>query len=351
MNIEARNHLFAVIDRCIKAYRGWIEAGQSAIHIEDEIFAAFGELASEGAGYRKEAGLLFRTAYEFVRVYGQLQSAIAGGRQDGAMPEAEFWQVWDSLEDMRIGSQRIHAPGLESLAELLALPRRPTDMQIADMYGWKHPVTGGWDTERVRREISLPPEKRTIPENPEQERFNNDHAERVSIAEGFRVRRNNRIRLETTPAPESFATLLTQPGITADQIAEMKQCGIPAVYAEADELGLPRPPRRDGRRPMVADDDSDPSDSTPGGEAAGSTPPKPSRPVNRGRKTPANASAGKHHPTGDGAGQNASAEESEAIATEIAGYRQSGWNDDDIRGLMVDRPQDAVEKALTAVSA
>jgi len=239
--MESRAHSRAVFDRCQAAYRAWINSGSAYLHREDELFAAFSEIMEVGREYRslsEKPDDVWGVQYRLGLAIEPLRAAVLGATEVGIVPPANLWREWDKLEEYYLSIQRQKARSLESLEELSRMTGI-TDSQIADMYGWTT-ETGAPDVERVIAEKRLPPAERKTPTNPQQRRFDEEHAARVAKVNHCRQLRMTRLRVMTEPAPESWESLFEQ-GISAAQIADMKRCTIEQVFAEADARGIPRP--------------------------------------------------------------------------------------------------------------
>ncbi len=238
---ESRAHSRGVFDRCQTAYRMWVNSGSAYLHREDELFAAFSEMMEIGKEYRslsEKPEDLWAVQYRLALALEPLRAAVLSSTEVGIVPPANLWREWDKLEEYYLSIQRQKARSLESLEELSRMAGI-TDSQIADMYGW-HTENGAPDVERVIAEKRLPVADRRTPPNPQQRRFDEEHAARVAKVNHCRQLRTTRLRVMTEPAPEAWETLFDQ-GISAAQIADMKRCSIDQVFAEADARGIPRP--------------------------------------------------------------------------------------------------------------
>ena len=327
---DERRHLLNVIESTQAKFRRWVDANQSSIHREDELYTGWKELSEVATEYRKIEGEIFGEAYRFACLYGAFAREVTVSHEDGAAPSDELFAQWDRLEDSLTNSKRKFAPPLESIDELKRL-NNMSDRQIAEIYGWMND-NGQADAARVRHELLKPESERKTPKNPNQAVFDHEFSTLTAKVQEYRSRRNKRIAFDRREAPESWESLLLTPGITLEQIAEMKACSIEAVEAEADAKGIPRPPRKKTIRTRFEND----HDETPSASAR--------RPPGRPKK--AKEPATKELPQADQGGEAADAEQFESVKLEIKGYLDAKYTPAEAAEMANGHPAALIRRAI-----
>jgi len=150
--------------------------------------------------------------------------------------------LWSAIRSLRDERQRAATKAItrrpEPVAELVEskVPMR----QIALIWGWALP-DGSPDLEKVREEIATPGIHTSKWVDPNVAKQQAERDRQKQIAERIESQERAKIAKSTAKPPESIETLIGQ-GVSATQIAKMHHCTINDVFAEADRLGLPRPP-------------------------------------------------------------------------------------------------------------
>lgn len=236
---EVQLRLRAVIDATQTTYREWVDGGLTEISQEDDLWKKFTELAATGRDAAGIAGKYFEAAADFFRRWAAFVRSARSAATDEIIIPVPVWEAWEKLEDYRTLELRRQAPTLETLAELEKLPNIGA-AQIARIYGWEDEI-GRPDLNRVREEQAKDPKDRVIPTNPNQARFDRDHAERMEKVASYRNRARRKVEAYTKPGRESLQELIAD-GVSAEQISKIKRISTQEVFRLCEEQGLPAPP-------------------------------------------------------------------------------------------------------------
>jgi hypothetical protein len=150
--------------------------------------------------------------------------------------------LWSAIKSLRNERQRIATKAVtkrpEPIAELLAA--NVSFRQIAIIWGWRLP-DGEPDVSMVREEIASPGIHTLKWVDPNAAKADAERERQRKIAERIQSRESEKTAKATAKPPESIKDLIGQE-VSATQIAKIHHCTIADVWAEADRLGLPRPP-------------------------------------------------------------------------------------------------------------
>jgi len=175
-----------------------------------------------------------------------VSTARMGEYDYASRPDApQAWTAFDHLLTLLEG-RRYPIP--ESIERLISEPGI-THSQIASIYGWTLP-DGSWDLDKVKEELQTPgrhynPARWVSPEIARhQEKFNKLWADRViktkplsaPVDQSEEDYRKHWVNPE--PAPEPIEQLLRMEGMTAQQVANMKQISLEQVYEISHKLGV-----------------------------------------------------------------------------------------------------------------
>ncbi len=238
------NELLAAVDSLLAIHADWADGDApmseefaSAVDDTIEVFAD-GDLPAD---CRQVAAIVLglEEPWEAYKIEAAAQD------DPQFLPPQSFWDRIAKLRDARIRKDSERRFSLEKIPDLVAQKVSPA--QICRMYGfvddqgreqlWKlEEEIDRPGTHTNRSQGWLPPQERR---HREKLAKSEEALQRLQQRMGVRI---NRAKHLQAPCPEPWEELL-QSGLSAEQIATMKRCGVDEVYATADELGINRPPR------------------------------------------------------------------------------------------------------------
>lgn len=217
-------------------------------NIIDEVNAIADYIAS--SDFEPDAYELVLATDQMIEAWFRWAEAVSTARLGdydyAARPDApQAWTAFDHLLTLLEG-RRYPIP--ESIERLIA-EQGITHGQIASIYGWTLP-DGSWDLDKVKEELQTPgrhynPAKWVSPEVARhQAKFNKLWETRVIKTKPLTTPADHTEEeyrkhwAVPAPAPEPIEQLLRMEGMTAQQIANMKQITLEQVYETAHKLGV-----------------------------------------------------------------------------------------------------------------
>lgn len=235
---ERKQFLFLVVDRFLTVHEAW--AQDQEIHwITDEYEQACDnmiELFAHG-DLPGECRQLAAQVAALGREWSAFRDRVLATGDSKALPGQSFGKVVSLLSEARQAAKPRNIPSLESIKDLKE--QKVSDAQICVIYEWVD--DNGPQLWKLREELAEPGKhtKDYIPPS-HQRRLNRPLREKEIIEATARAFDTKLNRAKAAVAPESIETLIGQ-GLSASQIAGMKDCSVGDVFAEADRLGLERP--------------------------------------------------------------------------------------------------------------
>lgn len=252
---DRMNSCQAAVTTAIDARQRWADGDEP--YITEDLEAAVGDLlAVFHAGtipepFRAHAGCVAAMTPPWND--WQAEAIESGG---AVAPRDEFWRAFDGLVVLE---EEAEAPPKRRLEPIKLLREQKVgDEQIARMYGFvsfrrgpsgeRESVAETW---KVQEELDQPG-RHTGPETgwrpPLEAKLVERERAKKAAAERVRLRMAAKLERANNPPPESLAELVQQ-GVVAEQIADMLNSTVQAVWAECDRQGLPRPK---ARQPITA---------------------------------------------------------------------------------------------------
>lgn len=238
MHDEQRRHLLLVIDHLQGVHEEWMnsdatvvtEPFRSAIEETVEVFGN-GDLPND-------CRELNARVEEMGKQWSVYQERIEASGNTEELPGNGFWRALEAVEKGREAARPHRRVQLESLSELKE--QKVPDTQICKIYGWvdseNRPELWKLREEREKPGTHLGPD--FVPPL-ERKRLEAD-AQREAYLKKMVERSKAKVERISAPAPESWEELFAQ-GLSARQLAKLKNCTLEEVWEKADELGVDRP--------------------------------------------------------------------------------------------------------------
>ena len=235
---ERRKHLFDVTDSASEAHSEWSESDipyitdpfQSAVDDMVEVFST-GDIPADCRALNKEVEAL-------TDLWKAWKTAAEVSGDTNTMPSQDFWLAMERVAAARVQAVPKQPVKLETIEQLDK--QGVSDRQICVMYEWVL-TDGSPDFDKLREERKDPGTHTGEDFVPPQERrrLERQSSQDAAVARARR-RREKKLEKMSAEAPESLEQLVAE-GVSAEQIAIMRNCTVEQVFAECDEESLQRP--------------------------------------------------------------------------------------------------------------
>ncbi|MCP4535797.1 MAG: hypothetical protein GY832_01460 [Chloroflexi bacterium] len=235
---ERRKHLFDVADAVALVHAEWSESDipyitdpfQAAVDDMVEVFST-GDTPADCRVLNKEVETLTDS-------WNAWKKAAEVSGDTAAMPSQDFWFAMERVAAARQDAVPRQSVRLETIKELEK--QGVNDNQICAIYEW-FLSDGSADLDKLREEKAKPGthtgEGFVSPQ--ERRRLKRQADQDAAVARARETREKKLEKMEAV-APESLEQLVTE-GVSAEQIADMKNCTVEQVFADCDEAGIQRP--------------------------------------------------------------------------------------------------------------